>query len=303
MSTNFISNVAFFKRYGTRIYGMTGTMGSDETRRLLSDVYNTDTCVVPAYKSNEIAGPNERSYICKELPAIVSRTEHDWYEAVCESSLSKTRNDRAVLIICKYVVECEYLLKMLKSKTSKAEHGKLFTYTGQGNGQFTKRSIDSGEIIIATNIAGRGTDIKTSPQVELNGGMHVCVTFLPDNLRVEFQNVGRTARQGQNGTAQLVVLDKSNLTADMEELRRTRDEREVRAIDKAREDVKQMLLRDELFAKFCQLEEEILPFDAKDKDKLGYERKGLEERWSIWLRAITQEIDTVNFRLKFISIL
>ena len=64
--------------------------------------------------------------------------------------------------------------------------------------------INPGEIIIATNLAGRGTDIKTDG-IEKNGGMHVIVTFMPSNQRVEQQAFGRTARQGKRGTGQMIL--------------------------------------------------------------------------------------------------
>jgi preprotein translocase subunit SecA len=60
---------------------------------------------------------------------------------------------------------------------------------------------------VATNVAGRGTDITTTESVERAGGLHVCVTSLPGSNRVELQNIGRTARQGKKGTGQLIILN------------------------------------------------------------------------------------------------
>jgi preprotein translocase subunit SecA len=283
LSTNFISNVEFFKRYKSNIYGLTGTLGSRESQKLLAEVYDTDTVIIPPYKNNEIVGNSHSKYICKELPAIITDKHEQWYEIICTNTLSKVRNQRGVLIICKYVDEVNQIEKLLKERY---ESNKIFTYTGQGN--FEKEKIEAGEIIIATNIAGRGTDIKTSDVIEENGGLHVCVTFLPDNLRVELQNVGRTSREGHNGTAQLIIFDEND--NDIDSLREYRDENEVRSIEKARQDVDRMLLRDELFKRFCQLQKEIFP-DFKNSI---FDRKGLEEQWAIWLRGVGDEINKAN---------
>ena len=67
-----------------------------------------------------------------------------------------------------------------------------------------KEKLNSGDIVIATNISGRGTDYKTSEELEENGGLHVIISFLPCNQRVEDQALGRTSRQGKKGSGQII---------------------------------------------------------------------------------------------------
>eukprot|EP01132_Coremiostelium_polycephalum_P000568 gene568-713_t len=257
ISTNFISVPEYFKRYENAIYGMSGTLGNDATQTFLTEVYGVDTIIIPPYRQIPIAGNTHSAYLCKELPALLVPTLESWQEAIVSTTLRKVRNQRAVLIICKYI---EQVHALAQSLSHHHDPEKIFTYTGQVD--FKKSHIDAAEIIIATNIAGRGTDITTKKIVEENGGLHVCITFLPDNYRVELQNAGRTARQGKQGTAQLVILDQEGTTID--NLRTARDEQETYAIQKAQGDIADMLSRDALFKSFCALEAQLLPTLAHD---------------------------------------
>ena len=63
----------------------------------------------------------------------------------------------------------------------------------------------SGMVTVATNAAGRGTDIRLTPEAMAAGGLHVMMAFFPSNTRVEEQGFGRAGRQGQLGTAQLFI--------------------------------------------------------------------------------------------------
>eukprot|EP01132_Coremiostelium_polycephalum_P000708 gene708-879_t len=275
ISTNFLSIPEYFKRYKNKIYGLTGTLGNTTTHQFLKQIYGVDLLVIPPYKHRPIAGNETSTYGCKELPAQVLAERGSWHEAIIHTNLSKAKHGRAVLIICKYVQEATELAKHLaRSHDPK----KIFTYSGEAGENFDKKEIHEGEIIIATNIAGRGTDITTSDAVEAHGGLHVCITFLPDNYRIELQNAGRTARQGKRGTAQLVIYDEEGKHIDT--LRKLRNEQETSAIQQAQGDIEEMLFKDNLFKQFCALEEELLSSTEHTTSSVQ-----LNRLWSIFNRC------------------
>ncbi len=228
LTPSFISNVAFFKRYGKNIYGLTGTLGSKGSQNLLSREYKTDIVILPPFKNIEIISNSKSPYLCKELPAIVKSNEDEWKEEICKNTIEKLKNNRAVLLICQYKNKAEEIANLLTDKYRYSKD-KVFLYTGAK--KFKKDEIKAGEVIVATNISGRGTDLETTKEVEATGGLHVCDTFLPYNLRIELQNIGRTARKGQRGTGQLIILDPQN--RDIETIKKERNEKEVETLKKA----------------------------------------------------------------------
>ena len=252
VSTNFLSTPGFFKKYGSSLYGLTGTLGGAATQSFLQEIYGVDTVVIPPYKHREIVGNASSRYLCKELPAQILATPAAWEASLIATTLRHAKHGQGVLVICKYIHQVKQLAKQL------AKHhdaSKIFTYTGQK--QFDKPQIAPGTIVLATNIAGRGTDLKTTEAVEAHGGLHVCISFLPDTYRVELQNAGRTAREGKKGSAQLVLHEPG--TPSIESLREERDAQESLAIETAKKEVKGMLLQDELFSDFSAIEDRILP--------------------------------------------
>ncbi len=288
VSTNFISKTGYFKRYGHKLYGLTGTLGNPTTRSFLSEIYGVDMVTIPPYKHREIMGNSDSRYLCKELPAQLLSTPEAWYDTVANSVLRAARNGQAVLVICKYINQVEYLQAQLATNYD-AE--KLFTYTGQE--QFSKTAMEAGEILIATNIAGRGTDLTTSEEVEANGGLHVCITFLPENYRVELQNAGRTARQGKKGTAQLVMLHKEG-AATIQALRAQRDQKEAQSFEKARQEIAHMHCSDRLFMRYCGLEALLFPvLEALSKVRLS---QTLFALWKIHAEAV---LTPPNVRLRY----
>ena len=113
-----------------------------------------------------------------------------------------------------------------------------------------------GDIVIATNLAGRGTDIHTQA-IEEWGGMHVIVTFMPQNQRVQDQAFGRTARQGKLGTGQM-ILNMQQLGADYEhvdpkQVTCKRDMIESDQLDQFQNnELKLIQAKDNLFKQFSQ---------------------------------------------------
>jgi preprotein translocase subunit SecA len=172
----------FLRRYGSNIYGLTGTLGSESAQNLLSKIYGVDNVIIPPFRKKQF----------KELRPVIIRNKESWYEAICENSLGKLNCGRGVLIINKYIDEVDEIGRKLV-EDYKYDKSKIKFYKTDKDSNVVQEEIKPGEIIIATNIAGRGTDIRAE-QIEINGGLHVCVTFLPPNKRVEHQNIGKNTK-------------------------------------------------------------------------------------------------------------
>ncbi len=271
ISTNFLSNYGYFKRYKDQIYGLTGTLGNETTRSFLAEIYNVDTVDIPAFKERMITGNAHSCYRCKELvPQPIG--DANQIVSMVGSVLRPARNGRAVLVLCASIGHVNVFNGIL-AKCYDAT--KLFIYTGEE--VFDKRRVDSGEIIISTNIAGRGTDFIPSLAVEERGGLHVFIAYFPASYRVELQNVGRTGRQGNKGTAQLVVPNTDGVT--LPGLRAQRALKEVMAAEHAKQDVANIIQTDYLFSLYCGLEASLFPAKEElDKLLLSY---FLAERWKL----------------------
>ena len=148
-------------------------------------------------------------------------------------------------------------------------------------------SVDIGKIIVSTNLAGRGTDINTTEKVEENGGLHVIVTFLPRNQRIQDQAFGRSARKGKKGTCQL-VLNKSQIERDLgraiwddSDIIKLRDDLEFnRQIEVKNKYLNDTFVKDEIFKNFSD-------FITKDQKSINdpNHRKGVIENWALWQKS------------------
>ncbi|MCF8462504.1 MAG: hypothetical protein K9G11_01160, partial [Rickettsiaceae bacterium] len=288
--TSFISNIRYFKFYGSKVYGMTGTLGAKDAQDLLAETYSIDFGFIPTYKAKQF----------KELPAIISSSTNLWSNDLLNTAIVSAKAGRAILVICKTIADVEKLETRLYSEFNYPFH-KVKKYTGR---DFEARAVESeakaGEIILATNCAGRGTDIKVGKSVLKKGGLAVIVGFLPDNLRVEEQAFGRTARQGQPGTAQLIInlaelkneyefnrsLSDETLN-DIAVLKIVRNNQETKRLEKLKaKQIAAISLQDSLFEQFCCLRKELKTIED-NKVKMSQ----AEELWSFWLKLNFDNIE------------
>ncbi|CAF4827700.1 unnamed protein product, partial [Rotaria sp. Silwood1] len=150
LTTNFLSNIGFFDRYKNKIYGLTGTLGSNDAKQLLCNAYSVDTIIIPRYKS-----------LCHiKLPTIIVENKKQWIDTIVQSCIKEANRNRSVLIILETRIDSKIIFKELRKQYS---HGIVKLYTdntdiGESNVIYSQANI--GDIIVATNLAGRGTDLK-----------------------------------------------------------------------------------------------------------------------------------------------
>ncbi|AGJ99856.1 MULTISPECIES: DEAD/DEAH box helicase [unclassified Wolbachia] len=307
----FISNVSFFKLY-SNLYGLTGTLGSQRERDLLQEIHEVDFVTIPTAKSKQF----------HEEKPILCTGKDEWIKCIYNEAKKLTEEKkRSVLIICETVNDVETLHKAFGGKDAKHVH----TYTRDYE-EFDKgfeivqdnKELGQGQIIIATNLAGRGTDIKITEGLKKARGLHVCLTYLPSNIRVEQQAFGQAARSGDQGSGQLIIMDSKGQeysNSKILDLKKERDVEELHRISdiKAYYDT-QITMEESCFKAFKEQYEQ-LKKDLDDK-KVPTEVKEILlqsclDKWAFWLdehskyvRNLTGEQDKRNlYNLldKFIS--
>jgi preprotein translocase subunit SecA len=183
----------FFLRYN-RLAGMTGTAAS--SARELHKIY--ECRVIPV--------PTNRPPIREKLPTLVFGTSEVKWHAIIDEIVEQHQRGRPVLVGTRSIDKSEKLALMLNERG--IEHAVLNARHVAKEAEIVAQAGQQGKVTVATNMAGRGTDIRLGPGVQELGGLHVICTELHESQRIDRQLIGRCGRQGDPGThRQFLALD------------------------------------------------------------------------------------------------
>lgn len=186
----------YFRMYG-KIGGMTGTAQTEATE--FAQIYNLDV----------ISIPTNVPVIREDLNDLIYKTELEKFEAVIKKIKELNAKGQPMLIGTASIEKSEKLHELLKAQ--KIPHTVLNAKNHAQEGEIIKNAGAKGAITIATNMAGRGVDIKVSDEIKALGGLYILGTERHENRRIDNQLRGRAGRQGDPGTSQFYLSLEDNL--------------------------------------------------------------------------------------------
>lgn len=186
----------YFRMYH-KLAGMTGTAETEAGE--FWDIYKLDVMVIPT----------NRPIVRDDREDLVYKTKREKYNAVIDELVRLNKEGRPSLVGTTTVEVSELLSKMLKIR--KIPHNVLNAKLHQREAEVVAQAGKAGTVTIATNMAGRGTDIKLSNQVKEAGGLAIIGTERHESRRVDRQLRGRSGRQGDPGSSQFYVCLEDDL--------------------------------------------------------------------------------------------
>jgi preprotein translocase subunit SecA len=180
-----------------KLAGMPGT--AETEAKELWDIYKLDVTVIPT----------NRSVVRKDMDDLVFKSAKEKYDAVIEDIVKLSNAGRPVLVGTTSVDISEKLSRLLRMRN--IDHNVLNAKQHQREAEIVAEAGRPGKVTIATNMAGRGTDIKISQMVKDAGGLAIIGTERHESRRVDRQLRGRAGRQGDPGTSQFYVSLEDNL--------------------------------------------------------------------------------------------
>jgi preprotein translocase subunit SecA len=186
----------YFRMYH-KLAGMTGTAETEASE--FWEIYELDVVVIPT----------NRPIVRDDREDLVYKTAREKFNAVIDEVVKLTDAGRPVLVGTTSVDISEKLSRMLKLRN--ISHNVLNAKQHQREAEVVTEAGKPGNVTIATNMAGRGTDIKISDEVKKAGGLAIIGTERHDSRRVDRQLRGRAGRQGDPGSSQFYVSLEDNL--------------------------------------------------------------------------------------------
>ena len=180
----------YFRMYH-KLGGMTGTAETEASE--FWSIYKLDVVVIPT----------NRPVVRDDRQDLIYKTKREKYNAVIEEIVKLVEAGRPVLVGTTSVEISELLSRMLKLRGIR--HNVLNAKQHALEAQVVAEAGRSGQVTIATNMAGRGTDIKLTPEVKAAGGLAIIGTERHESRRVDRQLRGRAGRQGDPGSSQFFV--------------------------------------------------------------------------------------------------
>lgn len=180
----------YFRMYG-KLSGMTGTAKTEEKE--LQEIYGMDVIVVPTNK------PMVRS----DMSDVIYKTQRAKFNAAVEEIVERHKKGQPVLVGTTSIDKSEYLSDLLKHRG--IVHQVLNAKQHEREAAIIAQAGQMGTVTIATNMAGRGTDIILGEGVADLGGLHILGTERHESRRIDNQLRGRSGRQGDPGTSQFFL--------------------------------------------------------------------------------------------------
>ncbi len=180
----------YFRQYD-KLAGMTGTAETEAEE--LASIYELDVTVIPTHQD----------VIRADHDDLVYKTKREKYNAVIEEIADCFQRQQPTLVGTVSVEASELLSRMLKRRG--IPHNVLNAKQHQSEAEIVTRAGQPGAVTIATNMAGRGTDIKLGTGVQDLGGLHIIGTERHESRRIDLQLRGRSGRQGDPGSSRFYL--------------------------------------------------------------------------------------------------
>ena len=180
----------YFRMYD-KLAGMTGTAKTEEDE--FNKIYKLDVYVIPTNKPA----------IRRDLPDVIYKTKNAKYRAVVREVKKRHATGQPILVGTTSINQSEILSQLLDKEN--IVHNVLNAKYHEKEAEIIKNAGQKGMVTIATNMAGRGTDIKLGPGVAEVGGLMIIGTERHESRRIDNQLRGRAGRQGDPGTTQFFL--------------------------------------------------------------------------------------------------